>query len=419
MKSLSQSFLKLSAVYLSKREKFKKALERMKRKGQFDLYQKASSLLEDAEQKLHELKGEFAVTADGRVSDSLRAKYKAFRKTYKTLNEITKPEWQQWIEAVVVALFLAVILRNFIFGLYHVPTGSAEPNILVGDRIWGNKMAYYFGKVEHGELVIFDNPEFVYDTSNPIKHLWQKYVGFAIPLLGLSGGPDNWVKRVIAVPGDTLEGRVEDGKTVIYRNGLKLEEPYVNPYPLIRVRKDVGFIPFTHVGPLSIPSFLQKQNVERNYTYDPSKSFPEQPFYNMTEDEVVRKRSNNDLILAQAFSPTYMLAIDYGQSIPSMGDQTEIVYTVDKFGPITVPDGKYWMMGDSRKNSRDSRYWGFLDKSLIHGRASFVIYSIDSEEAFWLFDLIKHPINFWTKHVRFNRFFKNLALYNGKTSHEK
>jgi len=419
MKSLSQSFLKLSTTYQGKREKFKHALDRMKRKGQLDLFQKASTLFENAEIQLHNLKAEFSVVSDGQIN-ALRSKVKSFKKTYKELNEITKPELQQWIEAVVTALFLAVILRNFIFGLYHVPTGSAEPNILVGDRIWGNKMAYYISDVKHGDLVIFDNPEFVYDTSNSFKYYWQKYVGFAIPLLGLSGGPDNWVKRVIAIPGDTLEGRIEDGKTVLYRNGLKVEELYVNPYPLVRIRKDVGFIPFDHVGPLSIPSFLRKQKVERNYTYDPSKSFADQPFYNMTEEEVVRKKSNNNLILSPAFSPQYMLAVDYGQSIPSMGmDGSEVLYTIDKFGPIIVPDGKYWMMGDSRKNSRDSRYWGFLDKSLIHGRASFVIYSIDSEEAFWLFDLIKHPIKFWTKHVRFNRFFKNLASYNGKTSHEK
>ena len=49
-----------------------------------------------------------------------------------------------------------------------------------------------------------------------------------------------------------------------------------------------------------------------------------------------------------------------------------------------------------------------FDKKYIQGRVSFVIYSIDSEEAIWLFDLLKHPIDFWTKHIRWNRFFKTI-----------
>src|SRR5579862_5612088 len=296
MKQLALSFAKLSSVYQKRREEFKQALERLKRKRNTDIYQKALQLFNKTEEQVQDLTSEFALVDNGPVNSSVQAKFKAFKKTYKELNEITKPEWRQWIEAITVALFLAIILRNFIFGLYHVPTGSAEQNILVGDRIWGNKMAYYFDDIKHNDLVIFDNPEFVYDASNPVKLFWQKYVGFPVPLLGLGSGPDNWVKRVIAVPGDILEGRIEDGKTVVYRNGTKLEEPYVNPYPLIRLRKTVGFIPFEHIGPLSIPVFLRKLDKEVNYTYDPEKSFKDQPFYCMKEQEVVRK-SNDAMIL--------------------------------------------------------------------------------------------------------------------------
>ena len=66
-------------------------------------------------------------------------------------------------------------------------------------------------------------------------------------------------------------------------------------------------------------------------------------------------------------------------------------------------------MGDSRRNSTDSRVWLFLDEDLIHGRASFIIYSIDSEEPFWLFELLRNPVRFFTKHVRFNRFFRSVT----------
>ena len=113
----------------------------------------------------------------------------------------------------------------------------------------------------------------------------------------------------------------------------------------------------------------------------------------MTQNDMVRHPMKNGYILSHPYIPSY----------------TAFGGSVDNFGPFTVPEGKYWVMGDSRKNSEDSRYWGFLDKSLIHGRASFVIYSIDSEESLWLFELCKHPVAFWREAVRWDRTFKKLT----------
>jgi signal peptidase I len=311
---------------------------------------------------------------------------------------MTKPIWRQWIEAVVVALFLAVILRNFLFGLYHVPSGSAEPTILVGDRIWGNKMAYYFQQPQRGDLVIFDNPEFSYTSTNILVYWWQRYVGMGIPFIGIDNGPDNWVKRVIAGPGDVIEGRVENDKTVIYINGKVLDEPYVNQYPLIRLTKTTGFIDADYFGPFAIPSFLRFMQKQVRYSYDPSKILSQQPFYCMTEDETVKNFETSRYILDLPYSPSYRFDV-LSKSC------------VDIFGPFTIPAGKYWVMGDSRKNSRDSRFWLFLDEKLIHGRASFIIWSLDSEETFWLFDFIKHPLDFVIKHVRWTRIFKGFQKY--------
>lgn len=400
MHKLLKTFEKQLAIYQGKREFFKQRVDRFKAKNDLDLYGRTAQLLDEADKLARELKSDFLVTAEGRADDvTLKNKVNLFKKTYKELNELTKPVWRQWTEAIVIALVLALVLRNFIFGLYHVPTGSAEPNILVGDRLAGNKMVYFFKPVKRGDLVIFDNPIFDYDHSSRFHYLWQRYIGFPIPLLGLSAGPDNWVKRVIAIPGDKIEGRVEDGKTVVYLNDKKLDEPYVNQLPLIAVRKSSGFIPWSHIGPVAVPSFLAYKTDIKNYTYDPSVPYDEQPYYLMEEDEIVTKRKSQEPILSEAFSPTP----DY---------RTGII--VDTFGPYIVPAGKYWVMGDSRKNSVDSRWWLFLDNSLVHGRASFIIYSIDSEESFWLFELIKHPINFWTKNVRWNRFFNNLSGYQEK-----
>lgn len=52
----------------------------------------------------------------------------------------------------------------------------------------------------------------------------------------------------------------------------------------------------------------------------------------------------------------------------------------DNYGPVVVPPGHYFMMGDNRDNSDDSRYWGFLDKKLIKGKATFIYWSWNKEK---------------------------------------
>ena len=76
------------------------------------------------------------------------------------------------------------------------------------------------------------------------------------------------------------------------------------------------------------------------------------------------------------------------------------------FGPFAVPAGTWCR---ARLNSRDSRYWGFLDQKYVQGRANFVLFSIDSEEPFWLLALLKNPLHFFTKGLRWDRFFANLS----------
>ena len=200
MEKLNIKVQSILEKYKQKRSNFKTVIDKWGQKGYKSDYASAMELFKKAESYAATLMQEIA--DPGADKNILNSKIKDFKTIYKKLNEITKPVWQQWLEAVVIAVGLAIVLRNFVFGLYHVPTGSAEPNILVGDRIWGNKMAYYFADPKRGDLVIFDNPEVRYDKSNIIKYWWQRYIGLAVPLLGLSGGPDNWVKRLIAGPGD-------------------------------------------------------------------------------------------------------------------------------------------------------------------------------------------------------------------------
>ena len=82
---------------------------------------------------------------------------------------------------------------------------------------------------------------------------------------------------------------------------------------------------------------------------------------------------------------------------------TKIIGTASDVFHLVLGEKQYWLMGDNRLNSGDSRMFGPVDGRLIHGRILFRIWSVDSNEDWWILDLIKHPIDFWTR-VRWGRF---------------
>jgi signal peptidase I len=397
--------------------------------------------------KLDTLIGQIEAELNKAESDinyaSFTDKMKLAQTILDELHEKTKSTWKKVIDSFFFQLLLVFLLKSFVFGWYCVPTGSAEPNLLVGDRILANKMAYWFSPVKRGDLVVFDNPEIKY-SKNLMLYLWQRFVGIKIPFLGLPEGPDNFVKRVIGIPGDIIEGRVEDGHPVIYRNGQKLSESYVNPYPLIAVQKMNGFFPasnpvmkffakmrnsaaiqaitlvsvagiwylinptdiFPDLG-LELSSFAvgciavaashlmkyleirKSENCDGHpsfYTYDPEKSYADQPFYKIEPKEIVKNPFSGKPFFRKAGEP-------------------ELGSNSDSFMQMRIPQGKYWCQGDSRRNSRDCRTWGMLDGSLIRGQASVIVYSINSEEVWWLFDILKNPLTFWSKRFRPERSF--------------
>jgi signal peptidase I len=78
----------------------------------------------------------------------------------------------------------------------------------------------------------------------------------------------------------------------------------------------------------------------------------------------------NDLPLQEAYA--HYASPPSAEAFGASGDLRE------SYGPVTVPQGQYFMMGDNRDNSEDSRYWGFLPESYIKGNALFIYFSFDS-----------------------------------------
>ena len=112
----------------------------------------------------------------------------------------------EWVKSLAVAVVVWLILRTFVIEAFHIPSGSMENTLLIGDFLFVNKALYgaevplihktlpAFREPRHGDVVIFDSVE------EPIEV----------------------VKRLIGMPGDTLEMR----GGVVYRNGSALSEPY-------------------------------------------------------------------------------------------------------------------------------------------------------------------------------------------------
>ena len=287
---------------------------------------------------------------------------------YKQKSILT--EIVEWIGILLIVF----VIRTIGFGLYQVPTGSMETTMLCGERFFADKFTPLFIPFKHGDVITLDSPEYPY-SKNALVNWWQRYVW----------GPDNWTKRVIGIPGDHIQGKIEDGKPVVYRNGQKLDEQYVNKYPLIGIYNP-GRVSMS--GPLNFRS------------YAPGVPFDKQPFYRLTYAEVMSAKqillANGYEAMRYPFTPNYAGADKTGKSI-------------DVFD-VQLGADEYWAMGDNRQDSKDSRYWGPLKRNLIQGKVKLCLYSIDTNESWgkfeiahlFVFDLIRHPIDFWSR-VRWSR----------------
>jgi signal peptidase I len=413
---LKKQFLSIKEQLSDKKPFFERKIERWKRRDRESWYKQASRLLEEALVCEQEIISVFDSSDWKHNKPFLKVKINTLEGLFKELATLTRSSWLKMIEVTVVVCVIVFVLRTFIFGIYHVPTSSAEPTLLVGDRVWGNKLTYVFTDPKPGDMVMFQDPGFACKVisevisevipevipddakqnfwvriKNYLSCWWQRYIGIEIALLGLLGGPRNMAKRVVAGPGDVIEGKIESGKPAVYRNGKKLRELYVNRYSLLAMKKLVGFFEREKIAGIKIPKFLRARKKIVLYSYDPKKDFEDQPFYYIDYRDVLYDRKTG-----------YMKI--YKSQVPSESKQGKVI---DTFGPYMIPEGKYWVMGDNRRNSVDSREWGVVDRKKISGKASFIIWSLDSEEPVWFFEFIKNPFRFFSL-LRWDRFFKKV-----------
>jgi signal peptidase I len=230
------------------------------------------------------------------------------------------PAWIEYPVSFFPVLLVVFLLRSFVAEPFKIPSSSMRPTLEVGDFILVNKFAYGI------RLPILERK--VIETGNPQR---GDVVVFRYPV----NPSQDFIKRVVGVPGDTVEYR--DKKLAI------------NGTPLAR----------TPDGNYSWLEGLRFETTER-----------------FVERAVSERGTHDYTVAVSAQAPTV-----YPQNVRTFPGREHCDYNTEGF-VCRVPPGNYFMMGDNRDFSDDSRYWGFVPDDHIRGKAFFIWFNWDDLSSF-------------------------------------
>jgi signal peptidase I len=228
---------------------------------------------------------------------------------------------QSWGPAILIVL----VIRSILVEPFQIPSGSMVPTLAIGDFILVSKLTYGLrvpftnveiiprGEPERGDIVVFIHPP----SQSKDPWCWVKRIPRVLTFDHLPGPEPcdtDYIKRVVGLPGDTVEVRDD----VVYINGVE-----------------------------------QSRTPDGGYSYT---------------DQFCRSEDMRE----------FTEVLD-GHPHPVLQSTTYAQRMAD-WGPKTIPDGQYFMMGDNRDNSADSRVWGFVPRDNIKGKAMFVWLSFDACE---------------------------------------
>jgi signal peptidase I len=230
------------------------------------------------------------------------------------LEEIYRqPWWLDWTAGLFPVIAAVFILRSFLFEPFKIPSGSMIPTLHVGDLILVNKFHY-------GIRLPVINRKL---TDGNAVQRGDVMVFRYPPKPSL-----DYIKRVIGVPGDEIA--------------------YINKRLTINGQA---------VGKNSVPEFFDADNMRY------SKQFEEPLPIGSTPTDMSNLRVHR--LLNEDRAPAFVSGID------DFAYKENCTYNVEGF-VCKVPAGHYFLMGDNRDNSLDSRYWGFVPDQNIVGKAFFV-----------------------------------------------
>ena len=133
--------------------------------------------------------------------------------------------WKELPVLIVVAFAVALLIKTFLLQAFYIPSASMEPTLVEGDRVLVEKISTRFGEASRGDVVVFEKDLGGATLVEPGDGgLWDDITGAFKGLFGFpTGTSQDFIKRVMAVEGDTIEGR--DGR--VFVNGEAVQEDYL------------------------------------------------------------------------------------------------------------------------------------------------------------------------------------------------
>ncbi|MGC7560517.1 signal peptidase I [Pasteurella sp. PK-2025] len=266
---------------------------------------------------------------------------RAEQRSGKTLTEEEKrhiepiSEGSEFLSSLFPVLAFVFILRSFLFEPFQIPSPSMEPTLRVGDFIVVKKFAYGI------KDPVFQNT--LIETGKPAR-------GDVIVFKAPARPNVDYIKRIVGTPGDK-----------IYYNEYTRQLRLVYAKEGKECTADCESKAFSYTDPVANPDFkfLVGRDHQGQYLYGP-------PPLETTETGDV---SHQIHWFPEPISESFRYKAYRSQD----GYVTEWV----------VPEGEYFVMGDNRNNSEDSRFWGFVPEQNIVGKASYIWLSLEKKQDQW------------------------------------